>query len=87
MSEMARITSRDALDSALAGLRAHDASPARVERIRARSMAAIASRRRRAHARSLRAARWQRRAEMAAALGLSALYLVAAVGSSLALLR
>jgi hypothetical protein len=77
----------DALDADLAGLHAHDANAERVERIRARCVAALAAMQDRRYARRARNAAWQRRLEQAAAYGLSVIYLAAAVGSALALLR
>ncbi len=75
----------DMSDSVLAGLRVHDASPARVERIRARCLEALEARRKKAQRPSLEI--WKRWLEPAVAFSLSVVYLIAAVGSSLALLR
>jgi hypothetical protein len=68
-------------------LRVHDADPARVERIRARCLAVLAERRRKEAARRQPPSVWQGWLEPALALGLSALYLAAAVGNAFALLR
>ena len=77
----------DALDTGLAGLRPHDAGAERVERIRTRCVAVVEARRRRGRARSGRVTAWGQRLEQAAAIALSALYVTAAIGSSVALLR
>jgi hypothetical protein len=77
----------DAFDIGLGGLRTYDADPERVERIRARCLAALMAQRQKERARRLRFNAWRRRLEPALALGLSALYLAAAVSGSLALLQ
>jgi hypothetical protein len=77
----------DAIDAGLAGLRTHDAGAERVERIRARCVAVVEAERRRGRARRARVNVWGQRLEQAAAIALSALYVTAAIGSSLALLR
>lgn len=79
--------SLDELEAGLARLQAYDADPQRVERIRARCLAALEAQRRRPHGCSSFLAAWRQWLEPAAAFGLSALYLAAAVSSSLALLR
>lgn len=79
---MATRESWSEMDGLLAGLRAHDADPARVERIRARCLAALATRRGGTPARrAAREGRWGR-LEPTFALGCGAAYLAAAaVGS------
>ncbi len=74
-------------ESELAGLRVHDASPERTERVRARCVGALAAKAKwdRAGAQVFR--RFVLRLEPAFALTLSALYLAAAIGQSIALLR
>jgi hypothetical protein len=82
---MTREESWEEVDGALAGLRVHDAEPDRVERIRARCVAVLAQRRRvSAPARPRVASAWL---EPAIAIGVSALYLAAAVQTALAILR
>jgi len=77
----------DSFEAGLRGLHTHDADPGRVERIRARCLAALALERQRERARRSRFTAWRIWLEPAVACGLSALYLVAAFSSSLALLR
>ncbi len=76
----------DAVAEALSALRAHDASPERVERIRARCLSALAPRRDR-ESRASRLAGWRGWLEPAFALGLGALYLAEAVVRALAVYR
>jgi len=76
-----------AIDEDLAALRVHDADPARVERIRARCVAVLASRLEVEQARSERSAPWRAWLEPAVALGLGALYLAEAVTRALAFYR
>ena len=80
------MNSRDEIESGLTGLQTFDADPQRVERIRARCLAALAAQRRGERGVPERLAGWRRWLEPAVAFGLSALYLAAAVASSLALL-
>jgi hypothetical protein len=75
------------LESGLAGLRAHDADPDRAERTRALCVAALAAERRRRERRRTRLVGRRGWLEPALALGMSALYLVAAISQSLALRR
>ncbi len=77
----------DTLESALAGLRAHDADPDRVERTRVLCVAALAGRRRERKRRLGRIVGRRGWLEPALALGMSALYLAVAIGQSLALRR
>ena len=79
--------SRDELERSIASLQTCDANPLRVERIRALCLAALEAQRRNERSEQSRLAGWLRWLEPAAAFGLSALYLAAAVSSSLALLR
>ena len=74
-------------EEGLRALRAHDASEARVERIRDRSVAALATRRPGPEPRPVRAAGWRDWLEPAFALGLGALYLAEAVTRALAVYR
>jgi hypothetical protein len=74
----------DAVDEGLSALRAHDASPERVERIRARCVAALEARRSKAETRPEVLAGWRSWLEPAFALGLSALYLAETVTRALA---
>lgn len=67
-------------------LRTYDADPARVERIRARCVAALGARRRAAEA-PPRAAAWRTWLEPAFALSLGALYLAEAVARVVAAYR
>ncbi len=69
----------DAVDEGLAALRVHDASPERVERIRARCVAVLVARRGKEEARGGSLAGWRGWLEPAFALGLGALYLAEAV--------
>jgi len=75
--------SRDVIEAGLAGLRAHDAAPECVEKIRARCLAALEAQRRQARAHPSRHSSWWGRLEPALALGCSAAYLAVAVGLSL----
>jgi len=77
----------DAVDEGLAALRVHDASPERVERIRARCLAVLATRRGREKAQRESLAGWRNWLEPAFALGLGALYLAEAVTRALAVYR
>jgi hypothetical protein len=77
----------DEIEAGLTGLCVHDAYPERVERIRLRCVAALAAQRRRDQARRARPFIWRGWLEPAVALGLSAIYLAAAIRTSLALLR
>jgi hypothetical protein len=74
----------DEVDEGLCALRAHDASPKRVERIRARCLAVLEVRGRKEKARQDVVAGWRGWLEPALALGLSALYLAEAVTRALA---
>jgi hypothetical protein len=80
-------TNREEINPGLSGLRTYDAGPDRVERIRARCVAALAAQRRQALSRRQRSDSWRRRLEPIVAFSLSALYLVAAFISSVALYR
>ena len=75
----------DEVEEGLRALRAHDASEARVERIRDRCLAALEARRPRL--RPARAVGWRDWLEPAFALGLGALYLAEAVTRALAVYR
>jgi len=77
----------DAVDEGLAALRVHDASPERVERIRARCLAVLASHRDRVESRSRPLAGWRSWLEPALAFSLGALYLAEAVTRALAVYR
>ena len=77
----------DAVDEDLSALRVHDASPERVERIRARCVAVLVARRKAEEARAVRPATWRGWLEPALALGLGALYLAEAVTRALAVYR
>jgi len=79
--------SRDEIQTGIASLQTCDADPLTVERIRARCLAALEAQRQKERAERSRLADWRRWLEPAVAFGLSALYLAAAVASSLALLR
>jgi hypothetical protein len=79
--------SRNEFEAGRTSLQTHDADPRVVEQIRARCLAPLEARRRRAQERSPFPAAWRHWLEPAAAFALSALYLAAAVSSSLALLR
>ena len=74
----------DAVDEGLSALRVHDASPERVERIRARCLEVLASRREKAQSRSRPLAGWTSWLEPALAFSLGALYLAEAVTRALA---
>jgi len=75
----------DAYDAELDGLRVHDAPPARVEQIRARCLATLAAKRRRLSQPPVSRPAWLGWLEPAVALGLSACYLAAAIGTALQL--
>jgi hypothetical protein len=77
----------DAVEDALSALCVHDASPERVERIRARCQAGLASRRQKGRSRASRLADWGGWLEPAFAFGLGALYLAEAVTRALAVYR
>ncbi|MGE5127551.1 MAG: hypothetical protein ACM3PV_14765 [Betaproteobacteria bacterium] len=77
----------DGIEVALATLREHDADRERVERIRERCLAALASQRRRGEARVTRATPWRGWLEPALAFGVGAVYLAAAVVRALAAYR
>jgi hypothetical protein len=77
----------DTLESGLAGLRAYDADPDRVERTRIRCVAALAAERRTRERRLERIVGRRGWLEPALAFGLSAIYLAVAIGQSLALRR
>jgi len=77
----------DAVEEGLSALRVHDASPERVERTRARCVAALAARRTAKEAGAGRAAPWRVWLEPALALGLGALYLAEAMTRALAVYR
>ena len=87
MRSMTTWEPRDAVDEDLSALRVHDASPERVERIRARCVAVLAARRTADEERAGRAAPWRAWLEPALALGLGALYLAEAVTRALAVYR
>jgi len=74
----------DELNESLAHLQNLDADPYRVERIHARCLAALEAERRKS---GPFFAGWRSWLEPAAAFGLSALYLIAAITSSIALFR
>jgi hypothetical protein len=75
----------NAFGAELEGLRSHDASPERVERIRARCLAALAARRRTTQARQVARPASRGWIEPAFAFGLGAFYLAAAIGTTLQL--
>jgi hypothetical protein len=78
----------DAYDAELDGLRVHDAPPARVEQIRGRCLATLAARRRKLSQPPVSRPAWLGWLgwlEPAVALGLSAFYLAAAIGTALQL--
>ncbi|HEX9190294.1 MAG TPA: hypothetical protein VGB87_24670 [Vicinamibacteria bacterium] len=78
----------DAVDEGLRALRPHDVPDERAERIRARCMAALATRRPRPAPRGeATTAGWRGWLEPAFALGLGALYLAEAVVRALAVYR
>jgi hypothetical protein len=79
--------SRDQIQIGIAGLQTWDADPLRVERIRVRCLAVLEAQRRKERAERSGLADWRSWLEPTFALGLSALYLAAAVASTLALLR
>jgi hypothetical protein len=84
---MTILGSRDEFEAARTSLQTYDADPQRVERIRARCLAVLEARKFRDRGRSSFPAAWRHWLEPAAVLALSALYLAAAVSSSLALFR
>jgi hypothetical protein len=71
----------------LSALRAHDATPERVERIRSRCLAVLAARGRKEAAPGGTLAGWRSWLEPALALSLGVLYLAEAVTRALALYR
>jgi hypothetical protein len=77
----------DVVEEGLSALRAHDAPPERVERIRARCVSVLEARRCRAAERGSRVSGWRGWLEPALALGLGALYLAEAVTRALAVYR
>ena len=77
----------DEVEEGLRALRAHDAPPERVERIRDRCVGALVARRPRPGPRPARAIGWRDWLEPAFALGLGALYLAEAVTRALAVYR
>lgn len=77
----------DALESGLAGLRAHDADPERAERTRLRCVAALAAQRWKRERRLGRVVGRRGWLEPALALTTSAIYLIVAIRQSLALWR
>lgn len=87
MRDMTTWEPNEAVDEGLSALRAHDASPERVERIRARCVAALEARRTKDEAPREAFAGWRGWLEPAFALGLSALYLAEAVTRALAVYR
>ena len=78
--------SRDEIQIGIAGLQTWDADPLSVERIRVRCLAALGAQRRKERAERSRLADWRCWLEPTVAFGLSAIYLAAAVASTLALL-
>jgi hypothetical protein len=74
----------DAVDEGLSALRVHDASPERVERIRARCLGVLVSRRGKEKPRGRSLAGWTSWLEPALAFSLGALYLAEAVTRALA---
>jgi hypothetical protein len=74
-----------AFDEALDSLPAYDASSERIERIRAHCLAALSVRRNMSQTHPLRRPLWREWLAPAFALGLSAFYLAAAVGTALQL--
>jgi hypothetical protein len=73
------------LDAAVSALGTLDADPARIARIEARALAALA--RRRSYRTRSRTAEWCRAAEPALTCGLAVLYFVGSVLSSMAVYR
>ena len=73
-------------EAGLGGLPVRDADPECVARIRTRCLAALARRRHRQVARRQVVAHWRSRLEAAAATGLAALFLAAAVERALEIL-
>lgn len=78
---------RTMLDAALGELRAHDADPESVDRIRERCVARLAARRRSRERARARLLRGYDRLEPALVVGLGTFYLAAVVRQALALLR
>ncbi len=77
----------DRLEEVLGVLRTHDADPRRVERTRARCLAALAAQRREQQPRRPPLTLWPEWLETALALGLGTFYLAVAFTSSIALLH
>lgn len=77
--------SRNEFERVLAGLQRFDADPERIERIRARCLHALEAQNRRKGMLPANFVQWRRRLELAAAFGLSAVYLAAAVARGFAL--
>jgi predicted deacylase len=77
----------EAVDEGLSALRVHDASPERVEWIRARCLGVLVSRREKEKSRGRPFAGWTSWLEPALALSLGALYLAEAVTRALAVYR
>jgi hypothetical protein len=80
-------TWEDEVEADLSALRVHDASPERVERVRARCLAVLVARGREETARGGTLAGWRSWLEPAVALSLGALYLAEAVTRALAVYR
>lgn len=76
---------RDEFSANLSGLRTLDADPLIVEKLRARCLHVLETRRSRKQSVRCHLALWRSRLELAAAFGISAVYLLAAVAGSLAL--
>jgi len=79
--------SGDEVEEGLRALRAHDVPQERVERIRARCVAALEARRPRPEPRRPRTTGWRAWLEPAFAFGLGALFLAEAVTRALAVYR
>ncbi len=75
----------DVLEPVFESLRTYDIDALKAERIRARCLVELEAQR--GHSNRARFAAWQRWLEPAAAFALSALYIAAAIGSSLHLFR
>ncbi len=80
---MVRWEPGDAVDEGLSALRVHDASPERVEQVRARCLEVLASRRGKAEPRRPLGG-WTSWTEPALAFSLGALYLAEAIARALA---
>jgi hypothetical protein len=80
-------TWEDDVAADLSALCVHDASPERVQRIRARCLAVLVARGRKETARGGSLAGWRTWLEPAIAIGLGALYLAEAVTRALAVYR